>query len=149
MLCSPSGVVLVIANSKIIGVSIGVLFVLLLAFIGWQWWASQTPCLPKGWPPGSIWMQEPGRRLSFVPRGVWIGCWLDTQQGVDRCNFADYKGRVFHQSDYEACSDEHAVPNERLLLTAGSYFSIYLRDGTVLIEVNTCSFYRNGIPRPQ
>jgi hypothetical protein len=148
VLCSVSGVVSVNANSKINGASIGVLVILLLAFIGWQWWASQNPRLPRGWPPGSIWMREPGRRLSFGPRGVWIGCWFDTQQGADRCRFADYKGRIIHQSDYETCTEQPPVPNERLWLTAGSYYFIYLRDGTLLVEVNACRT-SNGVPRPE
>ena len=147
MLCSLSEAVSVNSNSKIIGSSIGVLFVLLVAFIGWQWWANQNPSLPKGWPPGSIWMREPGRQVSFVPRGVWIGCWLDTQQGVDRCSFADYKGRLIHQSDYETCTGELPVPNERLRLTGGSYYYVSLRDGTMLVEVNTCRPV-DGVAKP-
>jgi hypothetical protein len=148
VLSSQSGALSVNANSKIIGASIGVLVVLLLAFIGWQWWANQNPRLPRGWPPGSIWMREPGRRVSFVPRGVWIGCWLETQQGVDRCSFADYKGRIFHQGDYGTCAEQLPVPNERLWLNAGSYWFIYLRDGTLLVEVSTCRA-ANGVPRPE
>jgi hypothetical protein len=148
VLCSQSGALSVNANSKIICASIGVLVVLLLAFIGWQWWANQNPRLPRGWPPGSIWMREPGRRVSFVPRGVWIGCWLDTQQGVDRCRFADYKGTIIHQSDYEICSEQLPVPNERLWLTAGSYYFIYLRDGTLLVELSVCRAH-NGIASPE
>lgn len=111
------------------------------------WRSSVPPKVPEGWPPGSIWVKEPGMRLSFIPKGVWEGCWLDVQHRVDRCKFGDHQGRIFYQSDYLTCDERPAVPDERLWLMPSTSVFIYLRDGTMLIERSLCEAHnraRNG-----
>lgn len=122
--------------------------VLVVIAIGRIWWASLPPKLPKGWPPGSIWVQEPGVRLSLVPRGAWEGCWLDAQHGVDQCKFADYKGKIFYEDEYETCTEQPPIADEGLRLKPSTTTAIYLKNGTVLLEVSLCEAHNQSIAKP-
>jgi hypothetical protein len=113
----------------------------------WIWRASLTQQRPNGWPADSIWVQEPGVHFSFAPRGVWEGCWLDSNTGLDRCQFGDYKGRILFRSDYLICEEHRGVPNEELSLKPSTSAFIFLRNGAMLIESNLCKA-RGGAQNP-
>jgi hypothetical protein len=70
---------------------------------------------------------------------------MDSQIGLDRCKFADYKGKIIYQSEYVTCTEKPPVPDERLLLKQSNSSFIYLRDGTLLVEVSLCNG-RNAAP---
>ena len=112
------------------------------------WRASTQPQHPDGWPEGAIWVHAPGVHFSLVPKGVWQGCWLDSKTGRDHCKFADYQGRVLFESEYLICSEKRGVPDESLWLKPSTSTFIYLRDGTMLMEVSLCEARNKGIAEP-
>src|SRR5579862_5440069 len=112
---------------KIIAALVGVLAVLMLAFIGRLRWESQHPTLPKGWPSGSVWLEAPRTWPGVLLVGYWVGCSLDTKRNVDTCRFADFKGKIVHEDDYTTCDDKPPIPDWGLWLRPGhqSFGSIF------------------------
>jgi hypothetical protein len=132
---------------KSVGLSIGVLVILVLIFIGRLWWEAGHPIRPKDWPPDSVWLEAPHTWPGLLLLGYWVGCSVDTEKNVDRCRFADNRGKVVHEDDYTTCDGKPAIPNQELLLRPGqqSFAFIFLRDGRVMVSQDLCDA-RNGKP---
>jgi hypothetical protein len=120
-----------------IGVVVGIGIVIVLLRV---WWASLPPKLPTDLSSSAIWVKTPTAPFSFVPMGFWVGCSLDAQRHVDRCRFADYKGKTVYESDYSTCDDRAPLLNDRLILKKGhqSIFFVSLQDGTILVQKGGC-----------
>lgn len=128
--------------SKFVGIFLAVCLLTIVVGLARLWWASLPPKFPKNLSPNSVWITNiMVPRFSFVPRGVWVSCWLETQRNVDRCEFSDYKGMVWHQDDYTSCDDSLPVPDARLQLRNHDQSTafVFLRDGTVLFPVSFCA----------
>jgi hypothetical protein len=130
-----------------LGIALGALIIIAISVAGWRWWKSLHPKLPAGWPPGSVWVEAPTLRFKILAVGGWAGCFLDTQRSIDRCEFADYKGKLLYQDDYSTCDGRAAIPSNRLWLRPGhqSTAFVFLRDGTILFPTSFCDI-RNGVP---
>jgi hypothetical protein len=53
-----------------------------------------------------------------------------------------------YEGEYLICSEQRSVPNDQLWLKPSSSVSIYLRDGTMLMERGMCETYKKGVPQP-
>jgi hypothetical protein len=128
-------------SPKSIAIVVGVIVVIGGPIIFRRWWVSHPPNLPRNLRQNSVWIEGPPAPLFLAPRGVWLGCWLDTQRNVDRCQFADYKGVVWEQDDYTTCDNQSPLPDERLRLQTVNQATVrvFLQDGTMLIPVNLCN----------
>jgi TonB family protein len=128
---------------KIIACFVGVLLLSGLVFVGWVYRDVEHPRLPRGWPAGSVWIGSP--LLRYALAGSWIGCRLDTLRNIDTCKFANFRGKVWSESDYTTCDEKPPVKDERLLLRPDrqSVDLIWLRDGTLLVNKEECDS-RNG-----
>lgn len=135
---------------KIVGMSATVLVVLVLVFIGRLWWESQHPIRPQNWPPGSVWLEAPHTWPGLLLVGYWVGCSLDAERNVDRCRFADSRGKVVHEDDYTTCDGKPPITDQGLWLRPGHQSSafIFLRDGHMMISQDSCDA-RNGKPFKQ
>ncbi len=120
------------------------------------WWATLTPSVPKHWPPGSVWIQAPPAPLDWSPRGQFVGCWLDNRTNTDKCEFANYRGKISRVGKYTTCDDRAPLPDSQLGIRAADYTKgtfdestvdgVKLQDGTVLIPVSACNARRNSAP---
>jgi hypothetical protein len=119
------------------------------------WWATLTPSIPKNWPQGSMWIEAPPAPFDWSPRGDFVGCWLDSQRNVDRCQFADYKGKVSHVGEYTTCDERSPISNQELNIRAADYskgtfdestvYGVRLQNGKILIPVSACEARRNSV----
>ena len=73
---------------------------------------------------------------------------MDAQHGVDRCKFADYQGKIHYEGEYLTCDERPPVPDNGLLLKPSTSVTIYLQDGTMLLERSLCEAHnRSAYPQ--
>lgn len=122
------------------GIAIGLIVIVGGSVILRVWWASHPPKLPGNLRANSVWVEGSPAPFVFTPRGVWVSCWLDTQRNVDRCQFADYEGKLGYEGDYTTCDNQSPMPDERLRLQNKNQavVRVFLQDGTMLIPANLC-----------
>jgi len=136
---------------RIIVVAFAVILVAIITIVGRFWWATRTPSVPKGWPQGSVWIWAPPAPLDWSPRGAFVGCWLDQQSDVNRCQFTDYQGKIADVADFTTCDSRSPLSDWQLKIhpadyadhSDGGYESlpwccVYLENGTVLIPASVC-----------
>jgi hypothetical protein len=133
---------------KIIGVVLGGIVVLLLITASRFWWATIPPRLPRHWPSGSVWVAGPPAPFDWSPRGQFVGCWLDSQRNVDRCQFANYRGKISFVGDYTTCDARPPLSDLELGVRPANYSQgtfdestvayVRLQGGEILIPVSTC-----------
>ena len=127
---------------------LAVLILSVICVIARFWWATLTPRVPEHWPSGSVWVEGPPAPLDWSPRGQFVGCWLDSQRNVDRCQFANYQGKITHVGDYTTCNDRPPLSNSQLGIRAADYTkgtfdestmdAVKLQSGMILIPVSAC-----------
>jgi hypothetical protein len=137
---------------KIVCAIAGLFIVLIVAVSLRFWWATLTPKIPKYWPQGSVWVVAPPVPLEWSPDGKFVGCWLDGQRNVDRCQFASYKGKIYYMGDYTSCDDRLPLSGQDLRIRAADYTkgtfdestvdAVRLQDGTILIPMSVCEARR-------
>lgn len=127
-------------------VAIGFIALIGTAIILRHWWVSHPPEPPENMPANSVWISGPSAPRFLAPRGAWLGCWLDTQQGVDKCRFASYKGVVLNESEYTTCDDKPPVPVARLKPRNHDQSTafIFLQDGTMIWTKSECEIRKRS-----
>lgn len=139
---------------KIVGLILAVLALCITALIARFWWATLTPRVPEHWPSGSVWVEAPPAPFDWSPRGEFVGCWLDSQRNVDRCQFANYRGKISHVGDYTACNDQPPLSDSQLRIRVADYTKgtfdestanvVKLQLGTILIPTSACETRKNA-----
>ena len=140
---------------KIIGIIFAVFVLSLIGVVARFWWATLTPEVPKHWPQGSVWVEALPAPLDWSPRGQFVGCWLDSQRNEDRCQFANYQGKISHVGDYTACDDRSPLSDWQLNVHPADYTKeggdqsledrVILQDGTILIPVTACEARKSTV----
>ena len=138
---------------KIVGVVLAVLILGIIGVAARFWWATLTPNIPEHWPSGSVWVEGPPAPLDWSPRGQFVGCWLDSQRNVDRCQFANYQGKISHVGDYTTCDDRPPLSDSQLKIRTADYTkgafdestidAVKLQGGILLIAVSACEARKN------
>lgn len=142
---------------KTTGVVLAVLILGIIGVVARFWWATLTPKVPEHWPQGAVWVEAPPAPLDWSPRGQFVGCWLDSQWNTDRCQFANYRGKISHVGDYTTCDDRSPLSDSRLGIRAADYTkgtfdestidAVKLQGGMILIPVSACEA-RKGTANP-
>jgi hypothetical protein len=132
--------------SKPLPIVIGLIVVIAGPIIFRPWWVSHPPSRPKNMPASAVWIAGPPAPLFLAPRGVWLGCWLEAQRGVDKCRFANYDGVVLKEGDYTTCNDNPPVPETRLKPRNHDQSTafIFLQDGTMLWVASECEIRKHS-----
>ena len=128
-----------------------ILVILVFAAFLRFWWATLTPSIPKNWPQGSVWFWAPFAPLDWSPRGYFVGCWLDGQRNVDRCQFAGYNSKVLRVGDYTTCDERSPISNQELKIRAApesSLYNVLLENGRILIPISVCEARRRTVKLP-
>jgi hypothetical protein len=139
---------------KIIGVVLAILILGIIGLVARFWWATLTPKVPKYWPQGSVWVEAPPAPLDWSPRGYFAGCLFDSQRSVDRCKFANYRGKVWYEADYVNCENGRMGAEGTLAITAQADWTwlnseqlevprVHLKNGAILIPVTACKARQN------
>lgn len=114
-------------------------------------WAKSIPSRPESLPLNAVWAPAPPAPLDLIPRGYWLGCWLDTSRNVDRCILTDYRGNVEFVGDYSPLTGPAPVPESRLHIAPQDWPGLWepthddlvpvarLQDGTVLVPTKYLS----------
>ena len=139
---------------KIFGVVLAILVLGIVSVVARFWWATLTPKVPEHWPQGSVWVEAPPAPLDWSPRGQFVGCWLDHQRNVDRCQFANYQGKISYVGDYTTCDDQPPLLDWQLNIHPADYTKeggdqsledrVILQNGTRLIPVSACEARKNS-----
>lgn len=122
----------------IVGVTIIIVFLSLSHF----WWRFSPPTRPQNIPGNSVWITAPVLG-GLVLQGGWVGCRLDKQQNIDRCQFSDQSGKVQYEDSYKTCDGEPIAVQEselQLIDHDQSYSFVSLKNGTVLVSTSLCDF---------
>lgn len=140
--------VLLMRILKIIRIVVAVFILVVIGVVARFWWATLTPRVPKGWPVGSVWVEAPPEVLDWSPRGEFVGCWLDAGRDVDRCQFANYQGKISYVGDYTTCDGRGSLSDAQLKVHLADYTKeggdeslqdrVILQDETILIPVSAC-----------
>jgi hypothetical protein len=132
--------------SKPIAIVVGLVVLIGGPIVFRSWWVSHPPKIPTNLHSDSIWIKGPPAPFFLAPRGVWLGCWFDTQRKADRCQFADYRGVVMHEDDYTSCDDKPPVSAAALKPRNHdqSFAFIFLEDRTQLWSATECGIIKRS-----
>jgi hypothetical protein len=128
---------------KVGGALLGIFLVLVVSVVGWLWWQSNHPTLPKGWPIDSSWQKAsdflPGW-LGLVGVGSWTSCEFDSKRSADTCKFADFRGKHIYEGEYSTCDGRSPIQGGHLRLSSRrqSTTRVFLQDGTMLLPKEEC-----------
>lgn len=126
--------------SKPIAIGVGLVVLIGGSIAFSSWWVSHPPKIPTNLRSDSVWVTGPSAPFFLALRGVWLGCWFDTQRKADRCQFADYPGAVMHEDDYTSCDDQPPVSTAALQPRNHdqSFAFISLEDRTMVWSATEC-----------
>lgn len=130
-----------------------------LVIVGAYWWANIPPKRPQNVSSDAVFLWAGHLGLPAAKHGTWIECWVDTDNGVNRCKLTNMDGTVAYEGIFVANTGKApVVPYNLKILSEQTGQSVdlwvrikgqliplvFLKNGSVLIPKDA---YQEGMAK--